>query len=43
MDGLGYRGTFLLLASIGAAATAVVVAFVPETVPARIEEKVGVS
>jgi CHASE3 domain sensor protein/predicted Na+-dependent transporter/predicted MFS family arabinose efflux permease len=35
VDALGYRGTFLLLAGIGTAATAVVVAFVPETAPAR--------
>ncbi len=37
VDALGYRGTFLLLAGVGAAATAVVVAFVPETAPARAE------
>lgn len=38
---LGFRGMFLLLAGIGAAATTIVVLFVPETLPARRSEKGG--
>jgi MFS family permease len=34
IDGLGYRGTFALLAGVGAAATLIVAALVPETVAA---------
>jgi MFS family permease len=43
VDGLGYRGTFLLMAGIGAMATTIVVAFVPETMPALTEEKASES
>jgi MFS family permease len=44
VESLKYRGTFLLLAAIGAAATAVVALFVPETLPAtRRAEKASVS
>ena len=38
VEALGYRGTFALLAGFGAAATAVVICFIPETVRGGTQE-----
>ncbi len=37
VDPLGYRGLFGMLAALGAVATGLVVAFVPETLPTHYE------